>query len=82
MPQHPEIVYPPTIDGSAEDKATGTSITIVARRTGMQDEAGCETYVVEVPMPGEWLRVGRVVLHFDLMPGRSAFLLSFTGEQA
>jgi hypothetical protein len=73
-------LYPLTIEGSAEDKITHASVPLVARRTG-EIEDGCEVYFVPIPMPGSWMAAGRVVLHFDMVPGRSTFRLQF-GVQA
>lgn len=70
-------VHPATIAGTAIDLATRTVTPIVARRTGDVDGDGLEVYAVPIPLPGSWMREGRVALHFDMVPGRSTFLLDF-----
>lgn len=82
MAQHsPGAEYPLTIAGSAEDKVTGQTVALTARRTG-EIEDGCEVYFVPIPMPGQWMAAGRVSLHFEMIPGASSFRLQFGTETA
>lgn len=74
-----EPVYPLTISGTATDRDTWTVVPLTLRRTGEQDQDGLEVYEVEIPMPGFWMRSGRLSLHFDTVPGRSVINLHFTG---
>lgn len=80
-------VYPPTISASVRDQASGDELQLLARRTGATDEQGCEEYVIgqldgsPIPWPGSWFTSGRVILHLDLLPARSAMRFLFERKE-
>ena len=92
----PLHVHPPTLDGTAHDRATGTREAVVARRTGETltrpaplhhgDVTGAwdvfEVYAADVPYPRDWVVRGRVHVRFDALPAGAAISFHFTDPGA
>lgn len=77
-------VHPPTLTGTAIDRATGTRVAVTARRTGTTirgiDSRRYEVYDAVVPFPADWCTRGRVfIVWTDRVPARSAVSFHFTG---